>query len=93
MAYLGTREKSSCWKRTSQRKLMEAEKKAWKIAAKGLDYLESYYVPIEFDQTYPTMCSSTECLSDEDDESTRLMSKITEDVKTNHIMFKDFFKF
>jgi hypothetical protein len=53
MAYQGTRETSSWWKKTSIKKLMKAEKDAWEIAAKGLNYLDSYFVPIEFDQRYP----------------------------------------
>ena len=88
MAYMGTREGSSWWKRTSAKKLVSAEKQAWKVAAKGLDYLESYYVPIEFNQKYPKYCRSMETNYDWD-ESTRLISKRTEDPESQNIFNND----
>lgn len=32
---------------------MRAEAHAWKFCGRDLDHLESYFVPIDFDQRYP----------------------------------------
>lgn len=53
MEISGTREGYSLWKGTSTRELMRAEAHAWKFCGKDLDHLESYFVPIDFDQRYP----------------------------------------
>lgn len=53
MEISGTREGYSLWKGTSSRELMRAEARAWSFCGRDLDHLESYFVPIEFDQRYP----------------------------------------
>lgn len=49
----GTREGYSIWKGTSTVELMRGEARAWKYVSDGLDFIDSYFVPIEFDQRYP----------------------------------------
>lgn len=59
MAYSGTRETASWWKNTSVSKLIKAEKAAWEVASQNLNYLDSYFIPIEFDQRYPVVETPT----------------------------------
>ena len=53
MDYEGTREGYSIWKGTSTVELMRGEARAWKYVSDGLDFIDSYLVPIQFDQRYP----------------------------------------